>query len=38
MMADARLYFQIRPGLMLFPGICMRSPVLGINRLGDGLR
>jgi peptide/nickel transport system permease protein len=38
MMADARLYFQIRPGLMLFPGICIALTVLGINRLGDGLR
>lgn len=38
MMADARLYFQVRPGLMLFPGICIALTVLGINRLGDGLR
>jgi len=38
MMADARLYFQLKPGLMLFPGICIALTVLGINRLGDGLR
>jgi peptide/nickel transport system permease protein len=38
MMADARLYFQLRPGLMLFPGACIALTVLGINRLGDGLR
>ncbi|WP_398480989.1 ABC transporter permease [Tardiphaga sp.] len=38
MMSDARLYFQVRPGLMLFPGICIALTVLGINRLGDGLR
>ena len=38
MMADARLYFQIRPGLMLFPGVCIALTVLGVNLLGDGLR
>jgi peptide/nickel transport system permease protein len=38
MMADARLYFQARPGLMLFPGICIALTVFGINGLGDGLR
>ena len=38
MMADARLYFQLQPGLMFFPGICIALTVLGINRLGDGLR
>jgi len=38
MMANARLYFQVRPGLMLFPGLCIALTVLGINRLGDGLR
>lgn len=38
MMSDARLYFQVRPGLTLFPGICIALTVLGINRLGDGLR
>lgn len=38
MMADARLYFQLKPGLMLFPGLCIALTVLGINRLGDGLR
>lgn len=38
MMANARLYFQLRPGLMLFPGLCIALTVLGTNRLGDGLR
>lgn len=38
MMASARLYFQVSPGLMLFPGLCIALTVLGINRLGDGLR
>jgi peptide/nickel transport system permease protein len=38
MMANARLYFQVRPGLILFPGLCIALTVLGINRLGDGLR
>jgi peptide/nickel transport system permease protein len=38
MMANARMYFQVSPGLMLFPGICIALTVLGINRLGDGLR
>ena len=38
MMSDARLYFGVRPGLMLFPGLCIAVTVLGINRLGDGLR
>jgi peptide/nickel transport system permease protein len=38
MMANARLFFQVQPGLMLFPGLCIALTVLGINRIGDGLR
>lgn len=38
MMANARLVFQVRPALMLLPGLCIALTVFGINRIGDGLR
>lgn len=38
MMADGRVYFQIKPWIILFPGICLALMVLTVNVLGDGLR
>jgi peptide/nickel transport system permease protein len=38
MMAEGRVYFQIKPWLILYPGICLAIMVLTVNILGDGLR
>ena len=38
MMAEGRVYFQIKPWMLLFPGICLALMVLFVNLLGDGLR
>ena len=38
MMAEARVYFQIKPWLLFFPGVCLAAMVLTVNVLGDGLR
>ena len=38
MMAEGRVYFQIKPWLILYPGICLAIMVLFVNLLGDGLR
>ena len=38
MMAEGRVYFQIKPWIILFPGICLAVMVLTVNVLGDGLR
>jgi peptide/nickel transport system permease protein len=32
------VYFQIKPWIILFPGICLALMVLTVNVLGDGLR
>ena len=37
-MAAGRLYFQIAPWIIFFPGITLAVPVLAVNVLGDGLR
>ncbi|MBU0723607.1 MAG: ABC transporter permease [Alphaproteobacteria bacterium] len=37
-MAEGRVYFQIAPWIILFPGIFLSLTVLGVNVLGDGLR
>lgn len=37
-MAEGRLYFQIAPWIIFFPGITLAVTVLAINVLGDGLR
>ncbi|KZD01561.1 ABC transporter permease [Oceanibaculum pacificum] len=37
-MAEGRVYFQIAPWIILFPGIFLSLTVLGVNILGDGLR
>ncbi|SRR6266702_3094869 len=36
--ADGRSYFQLRPGLVFFPGIPLALTVLAINLIGDALR
>lgn len=38
MMADGRLYFLLKPELVLFPGIMVSMTVLAVNVLGDVLR
>src|ERR1700682_2206996 len=37
-MAEGRLYFQIAPWIILFPGLALAATVLAVNLLGDGLR
>jgi peptide/nickel transport system permease protein len=37
-MADGRSYFQLRPYLIIFPGIFLSLTVLAVNLVGDGLR
>ena len=37
-MAEGRVYFQIAPWIILFPGLCLAFTVLAVNLLGDGLR
>ena len=37
-MAEGRMYFQLRPGLILYPGILLSLTVLSVNVLGDALR
>ncbi|MGO8918632.1 MAG: ABC transporter permease [Stellaceae bacterium] len=37
-MADGRSYFQIRPYLIIFPGVFLSLTVLAVNLVGDGLR
>jgi peptide/nickel transport system permease protein len=36
--AEGRTYFQIRPGLIFFPGTLLALTVLAINLIGDALR
>lgn len=37
-MSEGRMYFQLRPGLILFPGILLSLTVLSVNLLGDAMR
>lgn len=37
-MAEGRMYFQLSPGLILYPGLFLSLTVLSVNVLGDGLR
>lgn len=37
-MAEGRMYFQMRPGLILYPGILLSLTVLSVNVLGDAMR
>lgn len=38
MMADGRMYFQLIPGLVLYPGLALALTLLSVNVLGDVLR
>ena len=37
-MAEARPYFQLKPAMVLLPGLFLAVTVLAINLVGDGLR
>ena len=37
-MAEGRAYFQLIPGLVLYPGVLLSLTVLSVNLLGDALR
>ena len=37
-MAEGRTYFQLYPGLVLYPGVLLSLTVLSVNILGDALR
>jgi peptide/nickel transport system permease protein len=36
--AEGRLYFQLRPGIVLWPGLVLSVTILCINLLGDAAR
>jgi peptide/nickel transport system permease protein len=36
--ADGRSVFQVKPYIIIFPGICLSLAVLAVNLVGDGLR
>ncbi|KAA5609954.1 ABC transporter permease [Rhodovastum atsumiense] len=38
MMADGRVYFLLKPELILYPGLMVSLTVLSVNLLGDALR
>ncbi|KAB0265734.1 ABC transporter permease [Microvirga brassicacearum] len=38
MMSEGRMYFQLLPGLILYPGIILAATLLSVNVLGDVLR
>ncbi|MFD1508000.1 ABC transporter permease [Lacimonas salitolerans] len=37
-MAEGRIYFQINPGIVLWPGLVVSLAILAINLLGDAVR
>jgi peptide/nickel transport system permease protein len=37
-MAEGRIYFQINPGIVLWPGLVVSVAILSINILGDAVR
>ncbi|MCM2561313.1 ABC transporter permease [Lutimaribacter sp. EGI FJ00015] len=37
-MAEGRIYFQINPGIVLWPGLVVSVTILAINLLGDAVR
>jgi peptide/nickel transport system permease protein len=37
-MAEGRIYFQVAPWILFFPGVFLAITVLAVNILGDGLR
>lgn len=38
LMADGRIYFLLKPDIILYPGILVSLTVLSVNMLGDALR
>jgi peptide/nickel transport system permease protein len=38
MMADGRLYFQLRPSMILWPALLLSLTILSINIIGDAVR
>lgn len=38
MMSEGRMYFQLLPGLILYPGIALAATLLSVNVLGDVVR
>jgi peptide/nickel transport system permease protein len=38
MMSEGRMYFQLLPGLILYPGIILAATLLSVNVLGDVVR
>lgn len=38
MMAEARLFFQLAPWIIFFPGVALALTILAVNVLGDALR
>ena len=38
MMADGRMYFQLKPELVMFPGLMLALTLLSVNVLGDVFR
>jgi peptide/nickel transport system permease protein len=37
-MSEGRMFFQLRPSLILFPGLLLSLTVLSVNLLGDAMR
>jgi peptide/nickel transport system permease protein len=37
-MGEGRIYFQVGPWMVLFPGAFLAATVLAVNLVGDGLR
>ncbi|MGM0583887.1 MAG: ABC transporter permease [Pseudomonadota bacterium] len=37
-MAEGRIYFQINPGIVLWPGLVLSLAILSVNLLGDAVR
>jgi len=38
MMSEGRMYFQLLPGLILYPGVALAATLLSVNILGDVVR
>ncbi len=38
MLANARVFLNVAPHLVLAPGLAISAAVLGFNLLGDGIR
>jgi peptide/nickel transport system permease protein len=36
--AEGRIYFQLLPGIVMYPGACLSLTILSINMLGDAAR